>query len=120
MKDYEGCSDREILVAIAEKVETLFVFVNDQKICNTGVEERVRNLQIHGAGISQQNAKDVEEIKKDIVALKEFKTFFEGMEKGTKEVARNTATIYSLIIGVSSVVGNIVITFILPMLLKGH
>jgi tetrahydromethanopterin S-methyltransferase subunit G len=126
MKNYEGYTDREILVAIAEKVETLFVFVSDQKICNKTTDDQIRYLQINGAAISQQNARDIvtlkdeiskintcgpavpskdaitriDAIEKKVEGLESFADSHKGAEEATKDTARNTAVVYSLIIGV--------------------
>ena len=130
MKGYDGYSDREILISIAEKVETLFVFVNDQKMCNAQMDGRIRDLQINGAAVSQQNARDIVRISADVAKintdgpavpskeailrivdvetavedLKGFKSTCVGKETGEASVTSRQIALISLVVAIVSVI----------------
>jgi hypothetical protein len=55
MKDCEGWTDREILVSILEKVETLFICVNKQEETSDDHEGKIRDIELYIATCKGSN-----------------------------------------------------------------
>jgi hypothetical protein len=86
--EWEGYSDRDILISVAEKVETLFSCVNRQETKSTEIEGRVRTLEINGAQISRDTADTVKKNTLRIDALEAYVDTCKGSEEASKEQAK--------------------------------
>ena len=98
--EYEGLSDREILVSILEKVETLFICVNDQKVETKDIEERLRKVEIYG---SQPTRDNTESIKKNSIRIGELETFkatCTGADITAEKIAKDISNKSGLVFGI--------------------
>lgn len=99
MKGFDGVPDREILIEVAIRQQSLEEvvknFVTEQKSCNAGYDDRLRRIEIDGS-------KPVEEIKRlicdvigDVDDLKTFKNEHDGENKQTMKIAAAIAGVIS-------------------------
>ena len=62
----------ELLIRVDERTKTIFDRLGRGDDCMKNHESRISSLEFHGAGISQQNAVDIIEIKKQIGGIQAF------------------------------------------------
>ncbi len=73
LSDYTGMSDRDILVAVAVRQESLAndleKFTEAQTDCNKSIDERVRDLEMYGSKVSKDIAVSVMVIDKRLTKV---------------------------------------------------
>jgi hypothetical protein len=90
MDDFKGMTDREILIAVALRQESLSKeftkFTDIQVTCNRDIEIRMRNIELNGSKVSQDVAIAVAVVGK---RLDDAETF---IEKHKGEDSRSTSS----------------------------
>jgi hypothetical protein len=108
MVDFSGMSDREILIAVAQRQDTLsrdFIKFTDTQIdCNVAIDDRVRCLEINGSKVARDLAVSVVVVGNRLDKVEGFVSNHAGQEKGLSKAQ----TFISLVIAGITVVASIV------------
>ena len=103
-KDFGVMTDHDILVVIATKQgamqQSIDEFHDAQKFCNAALEERIRSLEIHGATISQENAKGLTAVCERVGKLEDFVVEHETQKQEIRKIALVLAGIISALAAV--------------------
>ena len=101
------CTGHDELKVIAietrKDIQHLNVTMQDYVRILTKCEERVRHLEINGAGISQKNAADLIELEKRVDDVESNFDVIKGAEKQAGKIAALVAFLISLGIGVITI-----------------
>ena len=100
---YEGLSDREILVRLLEKGETLFVCINELKMDDRDFEKRLREIEITGSNLAKDNAHEIKKNSDQINQIQEFVASTRSSEETSQKIAASVATKWGIYTAVGSV-----------------
>ena len=107
MSDFAGMTDREILIAVALRQEMLandFMKFNDtQSICNVGIDDRVRELEINGSKVSKDLALSIVVVGNRLDKVEDFVESHKGEDKKSEKTWQDWAVIAALLAALGAI-----------------
>ena len=110
-------SERDILIALRSDVQHMThafcTFVEEQKICNRDIDNRMRVIEIEGSHPAAENSKRVKELSARVDTLEDFVNKWMGSTDAIEKVSAKTAGWISAAIAITGIVISIVIAVFL-------